>query len=449
MSAISTAITTRSTGTNGVNGVTVKNSPLSNAEIDTNFINLNANKLELGDAVSSNTINTVVKRDGSGNFAAGTITAALTGNASTATTLQTTRKINNVDFNGSADIVTTTTYDSGYYRITNPGGGYWSHNTASVTGALAITLPVGATSTMVQITIKVYEYVTNQSFELHVGGFPTSNTWANQPYAYIVGNPSIDRRFNVRLGYTAAGKMIIYIGETTSAWTYPQVFVTEALCGYAGQTINYLSGWNVGVATSFENVTATIGSADIQVGYAVSTNTANSAVKRDASGNFSAGTITASLSGSATTFTSTTQNSTFNSIGVGTASASGTQGEILASGSISSWYSDERLKENITLIPNALSKVISLRGVTFQPNDVAASFGYAKENQVGVIAQDVEKVLPEAVKPAPFDMESTEEGVVSRSGENYKTVQYEKLVPLLIEAIKELEQQVRELKGTK
>jgi hypothetical protein len=58
-------------------------------------------------AVSTNTANAIVARDASGNFAAGTITAALTGNASTATTLQTARTINGVSFNGSADITVT------------------------------------------------------------------------------------------------------------------------------------------------------------------------------------------------------------------------------------------------------------------------------------------------------------------------------------------------------
>ena len=61
--------------------------------------------LTLGvDATSANTASKVVARDGSGNFSAGTITAALTGNASTATTLQTARTINGVSFNGSANI---------------------------------------------------------------------------------------------------------------------------------------------------------------------------------------------------------------------------------------------------------------------------------------------------------------------------------------------------------
>jgi hypothetical protein len=73
--------------------------------------------------------------------------------------------------------------------------------------------------------------------------------------------------------------------------------------------------------------------------------------------------------------------------------------------------------------------------------------GYKKQNEVGVIAQDVEKVLPEAVKPAPFDIMLFENTEISKSGENYKTVQYEKLVPLLIEAIKELNKEVQQLKG--
>jgi hypothetical protein len=134
------------------------------------------------------------------------------------------------------------------------------------------------------------------------------------------------------------------------------------------------------------------------------------------------------------------------SLGVGTA-ASGTTGEIRATNAITSFYSDERLKENITEIDNAIQKVMSLRGVTYTSNQLAESFGYTnKEEQVGVIAQDVEKVLPQIVKPAPFDIISLQEGIeISRSGENYKTVQYEKLVPLLIQAIKEQQVMIEEL----
>lgn len=145
-----------------------------------------------------------------------------------------------------------------------------------------------------------------------------------------------------------------------------------------------------------------------------------------------------------------TSSATFNpqltSLGVGTA-GSGTTGEIRATNQITAFYSDERLKENIQIIPDALNKLMTLRGVTYTPNSVAESYGYTKENMVGVIAQEVEAVLPEAVKPAPFDIVKDENGVEgSLSGEHYKTVQYEKLVPLLIQAVKELAEEVNRLK---
>jgi hypothetical protein len=133
--------------------------------------------------------------------------------------------------------------------------------------------------------------------------------------------------------------------------------------------------------------------------------------------------------------------------GVGTA-ASGTTGEIRATNNVTAYYSDERLKENITTISSALSKLLTLRGVTFNSNEIAEQYGYTdKKEQVGVIAQDVEKVLPQVVVPAPFDIAQDKDGnEYSKSGENYKTVHYDKLVPLLIEAIKELKGEIEELK---
>lgn len=116
-------------------------------------------------------------------------------------------------------------------------------------------------------------------------------------------------------------------------------------------------------------------------------------------------------------------------------------GELRATGNITAYYSDQRLKENIKLIEGALDKVLALRGVTFNANQKALEVGYTDTSeQVGVIAQEVQKVLPQAVKFAPFDQELSEDGTTftSKSGENYLTVQYERLAPLLIEAIKEL-----------
>ena len=137
----------------------------------------------------------------------------------------------------------------------------------------------------------------------------------------------------------------------------------------------------------------------------------------------------------------------FNSFGVGTA-GSGTTGEIRATNNITAYYSDKRLKNIKGNIDNALDKVMSLNGVYYENNEIAEKYGYInKEQQVGVLAQEVEQVLPEIVKAAPFDIGQNEDGTeYSLSGHHYKTVQYEKLVPLLLEAIKELKQEVDSLK---
>ncbi len=99
-----TTVFTRQTTATGASN---QNQPLSNAQLDQNFIDLNNNKIEVTDATSANTPLKVVSRDASGNFNAGTITAALSGNATSASTLQTARTINGVSFNGSANIETT------------------------------------------------------------------------------------------------------------------------------------------------------------------------------------------------------------------------------------------------------------------------------------------------------------------------------------------------------
>ena len=140
----------------------------------------------------------------------------------------------------------------------------------------------------------------------------------------------------------------------------------------------------------------------------------------------------------------TSSNVQFNSLGVGT-SASATAGEIRATNNITAYYSDDRLKIKTGNIKSALDKVASLNGFNYIENAVANSFGYnSGDTFVGVSAQEVKAVLPEAVKPAPFDI--SEDGT-SKSGKNYMTVQYEKLVPLLVEAIKELSTEVKLLKG--
>jgi len=128
----------------------------------------------------------------------------------------------------------------------------------------------------------------------------------------------------------------------------------------------------------------------------------------------------------------TDSNAQVNSLGVGN-TASTTTGEIIATNNITAYYSDERLKTFKGKITDPLEKIKQLNGYYFVENELAKSLGYNNDRlQVGVSAQEVEKVLPEIVTEAPID-------------KKYKTVWYEKTVPLLIECIKEQQKSIEEL----
>ena len=112
--------------------------------------------------------------------------------------------------------------------------------------------------------------------------------------------------------------------------------------------------------------------------------------------------------------------------GVGISGALNVGGDVVAYAS-----SDERLKDNIELISNPIEKVQSLKGVTWDWNENADELQQSLPN-VGVIAQDVEKVLPQ---------------LVTDRDNGFKGVDYAKLTGLLIEAIKEQQKQIDELKS--
>jgi hypothetical protein len=166
---------------------------------------------------------------------------------------------------------------------------------------------------------------------------------------------------------------------------------------------------------------------------AASANGASTIVTRDSSGDFAARTITATLTGTASLLV-TGNSYQVGSLGVGTA-ASGTTGEIRATNNVTAYYSsDERLKDNVQVIANALAKVLQIRGVEFDWNNLdEPEDGYfVRKHDIGVIAQEIEKVLPEVVG-------TREDGI--------KAVKYDRIIPLLIEAIKELKAEVDALKG--
>lgn len=163
-----------------------------------------------------------------------------------------------------------------------------------------------------------------------------------------------------------------------------------------------------------------------------------------------AGYITSSdnITGNAATATTATTASTanalntgndyqVNSLGVGTA-ASGTAGEIRATNDITAYYSsDINLKKDVELISEPIEKLKQIRGVAYSWNEEYLKErevdGYfVREREIGVIAQEVEGVLPE---------------IVATRDDGYKAVRYERLVALLIEAVKDQQVQIDELKS--
>jgi hypothetical protein len=125
----------------------------------------------------------------------------------------------------------------------------------------------------------------------------------------------------------------------------------------------------------------------------------------------------------------TTSDVRFDSIGIGTA-APGTSGVLRATNDIVAFYSsDERLKDNIEEIPNCLGRLKDIKGVEFDWNDKQSVY---EGHDIGVIAQDIEKIAP---------------SLVTDRDNGYKAVKYEKLTAILIQAVKELHAKVEELEN--
>jgi hypothetical protein len=401
-----------------------KGSPLTNNEVDANFNNLNT---ELGTKLASadftganiltkiktvdgalsgldadtldgynqdtaNTVNTIVRRDGSGDFAANEITA------------------NNFvgQFTGEANITSGTITGITALSIANGGTGGTTATATRTNLGLAIGSDVQAWSAVLddlggltQAADKV-PYFDSSS---------TASTFTVTSTARSLLDDTSASAMRSTLGLAIGSNVQPYDADLSglAGLSSTGVVVRTGNGTYANRTISASGGLTITNGSGVDgNITISSGQ-DI----------------------------------------STSANVRFNSIGIGT-NASGTTGELRATNQITAYYSDARLKENITKIDSALEKVESLSGVTYNANDLAESFGFInKEKQVGVLAQEVKQVLPEAVKPAPFDLMLFEGTEISKSGQNYMTVQYEKLVPLLIEAVKELSAQVKELKEIK
>ena len=369
----------------------------------------------------------------------------------------------------------------------------YKNDLSNATGAIVFYAPNTDSTIMHRLRIEGMIYAGGPTVMCVVQGYRTTGAWSNTSKINL-GIYDVQ----VRLGVDASGKNCVILGDVGTVWSYPMMAITHAMFSHSGVTDAYCKDWTVGLVTSltgFTNVTSTIsntavttsisgnattsssttgnaatattlqtartingvsfdGSANITVEpyieddnttnatrYIIFTDNSTAGYKRlneDSSLTYnpSTNTLTATtFSGTATTANAlnTSNNYQVNSLGVGTA-ASGTAGEIRATNNVTAYYSDDRLKTKLGTIENALDKIDSLAGFYYEANQTAQDLGYKVVREVGVSAQSVQAVMPEVVAPAPID-------------EKYLTVRYERLVPLLIEGIKELRAEIKALKG--
>jgi hypothetical protein len=377
------------------------------------------------DATSANTASKVVARDASGNFSAGIITATLSGNA---------------------------TNVSGTVAIINGGTGETTRQAAMDALAGAVTSGQylrGNGSDVVMSTIQVADVPTlNQNTS---GNATTATTATNLaggsagtvPYQSAAGTTAM-------LAAGSSGQLLQSNGASAPSWVAAPVAnngtLTMAVSGTG------LSGSASFTANQSTSSTFTVTS------NATSANTASTIVARDASGNFSAGTITATLSGNASTATSATSatsattattattanalntgnNYQVNSLGVGTG-GSGTAGEIRATNNVTAYYSsDIKFKENVRNIPNAAATAAAIGGKLFDwkaeyIEEHGGEDGYfIVKADFGVIAQDVLAKFPVAVRTRP---------------DGSLAVDYEKLSALALAANAEHEERIAKLEA--
>ena len=383
------------------------------------------------DATSANTASKVVARDSGGNFSAGTITAALTGNASTATTLQTPRTINGVSFNGSANIsFGTDAVSEGstnlYYTDAR------ARSAISVSGSLSYNSSTG-----------VISYTTPSTSSITEG----TNLYYTDTRARAAVSAGTGISYSSSTGVISADTTVV----ATKAYVDAQILtkdnsdeITEGSSNLYFTNARARSAISVSGSLSYNSSTGVISyttpsTSSITEG----TNLYYTDARSRAAHSFSAGSgAYNSTTGVITIPTNTNQltngagfyksgdNVSFGTVSSGALTVTG---DITATGEITAYFSDINLKKDITAIQNPIAKVKSIRGVTFSPNEVAVNLGVIDQPSVGVIAQEVELVMPELVTDSAY--------------KGYKTVKYDKLTALLIEAVKEQQEQIDALRA--
>lgn len=447
-----------------------------------------------------------------------------------------------IKINSGGSLYYETSTAGGY--IPRPNGGHFITTSGGASGAIQIKLPVNGVFDMISFHVDIYDYTTDESVSLFISGYQNASvggdTWVNCEARVLTTSSS--KNYTVRFGDDGS-QAAVWIGETNSTWSYPQILVRDVQVGYSADVDTWDDGWDISLVTSFGTVNETQTNNWPMAYYATSAGSATSAtnatqlggyasteyLRKDTAGQLFSLTVNASgtdiikdLAGDLvlrnsntgtddgvvlSTYGSSAQRTAFKAFGgtdsyvqgyyngnykFGTTSSGidvggyvdassgirhkndtdtyiafnndritmyagniemldlydGTveywvdiidrvrveyNGDMICEGNITAYtttsVSDERRKDNIQVIDNALDKVSQLKGVTFnwKHNGTASA---------GLIAQDVEKVLPEIV----VDKKIRDQGT-------YKVVDYDGVIGLLVESIKELKAEIEVLKN--
>lgn len=269
------------------------------------------------------------------------------------------------------------------------------------------------------VTANAYLSIANT---LTVTGRSDLSGGTNTSFVTVTANLSVGSNVYVNTSTISIGNSSVNTQITQNVSSFPTITISKVSAnGSFGSNGNILksNGNTTYWSTGGEGYTGSAGT----TGFTGSVGASGSPGSNGALGYTGSGGL--GYTGSAFSNSSSAQVS---SLGVGT-TASGTAGEIRATNNITAYYSDMRLKIKIDDIKDALNKVKSLSGFYFRPNYIALDMGYEDKVDVGISAQEINAILPEIIAPAPID-------------ETYMTVRYEKIIPLLIEAIKELSDKV-------